>query len=109
MMKTHADNQQKQITELLKNRDDNETAKIIEMMKEGNKTSLDNQAQQDATNSTGQSEVSTALQMMQGMMQQHGDLINGLHGTMKQLASPKILVKDAQGKIIGAQHSDTIK
>jgi hypothetical protein len=109
MMKNEADNRQKQITELIKNRDDNETAKFIEMMKQGIQTSLDDKAQQDTTNTTGQSEISAALQMMQGMMQQHGDLISGIHGTMKQLASPKVLVKDAQGKIIGAQHSNTIE
>ena len=107
MMKNEADNRQKQITELLKNRDDNETAKFIEMMKQGIQSSMDDKAQQDATNNTGQSEVTAALQMMQGMMSQHENLLNGLHGTMKQLASPKVLSKDAQGRW-KAEHSDEI-
>lgn len=105
MMKNEADNRQKQITELMKNRDDNETSKYIEMMKQGIQQGIDSNMQQQKTNETGQSEVAATLAMMQGMMQQHGELIGGLHGTMKQLASPKILIKDANGKIIGASHA----
>ena len=34
----------------------------------------------------------------------HLELLNGLHGTMKILASPKVAIKDANGRIVGAAH-----
>lgn len=104
MLKNEADNRQKQATELQKNHEDNMTNIVIEQMKEAVKQGIETNIPK-AIESSGPSESAQVLNTMQAMMQQHGDLLSGLHGTMKQLASPKILIKDANGKIIGATHA----
>lgn len=105
MRKNDADNLQHQMTELLKNRDDNETAiqtKLMEL-----------QAQVSAPPPAAElPDFTPMMKQMQDMLGQiHAaktndaltTVVDGLRATMEHLGRPKMLIKDASGKTIGVQ------
>lgn len=111
-----ADNFQKQITELLKNKDDNDTAVIIESMK----PQLDamQASVQEAVSGREQiaemaNTVSTMKQMQETLRQsqeaQKNDgyrseiqgILQGIQGLHQHLSKPKMIIRDEKGKPIG--------
>lgn len=106
MMKNEQDNHQKQMTELIKNRDDNETQLLIERLKvelapvqssEGKVQSPDLTPQLQQLNATldqiGKQQTNEALM----------EVMNGLRATVEQLGRPKMIIRDAQGRAQGVQ------
>ena len=106
MMKNEQDNHQKQMTELIKNRDDNETKLLIERLKvelapvqssEGKLQSPDLTPQLQQLNATldqiGKQQTNEALM----------EVMNGLRATVEQLGRPKMIIRDAQGRAQGVQ------
>lgn len=102
MMKNEADNHQKQMTELLKNRDDNETKIAIEQMSQ----------QLNSITETGQVDITPHLEQMNELLTQIGkretdnalaSVMQGLQATIQTLNKPKTIIRDAQGKAQGIQ------
>lgn len=110
-MNNRADNQQKQMTELLKNRDDNDTKMKIAMQQ--GFADLQSQLSQPATPETPSVDLTPHIDKMQGMLDQIGRsktddaltaVVDGLRATIQTLQQPRrtVLEKDAQGKPVGA-------
>jgi len=111
-MNNRADNEQKQMTELLKNRDDNET-KLKIALQEGFQ-SLQQQMQvptEPAPAATA--DLSPHVEKMQSLLDQIGQsknndalatVMQGLQATIQTLQQPRrtTLERDAQGKPVGA-------
>ena len=111
--KNNADNRQHQMTELLKNRDDNQTQVIIAQMK----AELDSMRQ--AQESFHQNMASTVPQQDDSAMKEMqrllgeikdaktnealGTVMQGLQATISSLNRPKMIIEDANGKPIGVQ------
>ena len=113
LAKNDADNRQHQMTELLKNRDDNQTQVIIAQMK----AELDSMRQ--AQESFHQNMASTVPQQDDSAMKEMqrllgeikdaktnealGTVMQGLQATISSLNRPKMIIEDANGKPIGVQ------
>jgi len=113
LMNNKADNQQKQMTDLLKNRDDNETKMQI-AMQQGFQQLREQLTQQPAQAATQpQIDLSPHVEKMQSLLDQIGQsktndalatVVQGLQATIQTLNQPRrtVLERDAQGKPIGA-------
>lgn len=111
LMNNRFDNEQKQLTELLKNRDDNFT-KLEIAFREGLKDAQ--QAMQQTPPNTGsQVDLAPYIDKMQGLLDQinqakTGDaltaVVQGLQQTIQTLNQPRrtVLETDSQGRAIGA-------
>jgi hypothetical protein len=111
-----ADNKMSQITELLKNTDDNDTAIIIEQMKQ-QLASMQESVEKATSGRQQTSEAVDTAPIMQQLqetlkhsqeMQRQNDhraamegIMSGLQGLHQQLAAPKMIIKDANGRPIG--------
>jgi hypothetical protein len=104
------DNKQKQMTELLKNHEDNQTNLFIAQMKE----QLASFQQQPAVEPSGP-DTSAQLQQVQTMLeqlskQQTNDslsaIMQGLQATVEHLGKPKMIVRDGSGKAIGVRAAE---
>ena len=104
IMKNDADNRQHQMTELMKNRDDNETALQLKLLE------LQNKVDSVQNNVPQMPDISPMMAEMQNMLSQiekakTGDALtatmDGLRAVMQQMNAPTELIKDGQGKTIG--------
>lgn len=114
--RNEADNHQKQLTELLKNRDDNDTAIVLEQMRQSLASVQESvvQATKGREQTTGALDMAPIMQQLQATLQMsqeaqkqddHRTAITGIMQGIQQLhqhlATPKMIIKDENGKVIG--------
>lgn len=112
LMNNRHDNEQKQLTELLKNRDDNFT-KLEIALQNGLKEVQQSVTQAPQQSSTPQVDLSPYVEKMQGLLDQINQsktndalttVVQGLQQTIQTLSQPRrtVLETDKQGRAIGA-------
>lgn len=107
MLINEQDNKQHQITELLKNHEDNQTTIFVEQLKQALATTPALQAPTESP-----VDLTPQLKELTSMMDQLGkqrtddalmSVVEGLRATVEHLGRPKTIVRDAQGKAQGIQ------
>ncbi len=102
------DNKQHQMTELLKNADDNRTQLMIAKMREEIGAMMSSRD----TESSSQTDLGPQLQQLTSTLDQLGkqqtndalaSVMDGLRATIQSLNKPKTVVRDQQNRIIGVQ------
>ena len=105
LLKNDADNRQHQLTELLKNHEDNQTAIVIAQIKEA-------LAAQPAPAAPEMPDFGPMMQQMQDMLGKIHEAktndalsatVEGLRAAIETMGRPKMIIKDASGKPIGIQ------